>query len=74
MGTRKSLRTRWLVTTGAASGIGKGIAERCVREGMNVVLADIDEEELYHVSKHAETVLGRILIINYWREDNTIKC
>ena len=30
------------VITGAASGIGRGIAERCVSEGMKVVLADID--------------------------------
>ena len=31
------------VVTGAASGIGRGIAEHCVREGMPVVLADIEE-------------------------------
>lgn len=34
------------VITGAASGIGKGMAERCVREGMKVVLADVDEASL----------------------------
>jgi NAD(P)-dependent dehydrogenase (short-subunit alcohol dehydrogenase family) len=34
------------VITGAASGIGRGIAERCVGAGMKVVLADIDEAEL----------------------------
>lgn len=31
------------VITGTASGIGRGIAERCVRESMKVVLADIEE-------------------------------
>jgi NAD(P)-dependent dehydrogenase (short-subunit alcohol dehydrogenase family) len=34
------------VITGAASGIGRGIAERCVREGMKLVLADIDDANL----------------------------
>lgn len=34
------------VITGAASGIGRAIADRCVREGMKVVLADIEEKAL----------------------------
>ena len=34
------------VITGAASGIGRAIAERCVDEGMKVVLADIEVEAL----------------------------
>ena len=34
------------VITGGASGIGLGIACRCVEEGMNVVLADINEADL----------------------------
>lgn len=34
------------VVTGAASGIGRGIAERLGREGMRVVLADIEEAPL----------------------------
>lgn len=34
------------VITGAASGIGRGIAEKCVSEGMKVVLSDIDETAL----------------------------
>ncbi len=32
--------------TGAASGIGRAIAERCVNEGMKVVLADVEKESL----------------------------
>ena len=31
------------VITGAASGIGRGLAERFIQEGMRVVLADIEE-------------------------------
>ena len=34
------------VITGAASGIGKGLAERFAAEGMKVVLADVEEEPL----------------------------
>ena len=34
------------VITGGASGIGRASAERFVEEGMNVVLADRDEEVL----------------------------
>ena len=34
------------VITGAASGIGKGLAERFAAEGMKVVLADVEEESL----------------------------
>lgn len=34
------------VITGAASGIGRGLAERCAQEGMKIVLADIEEDPL----------------------------
>jgi NAD(P)-dependent dehydrogenase (short-subunit alcohol dehydrogenase family) len=34
------------VVTGAASGIGRSIAEHCARQGMKVVLADIEEPAL----------------------------
>jgi NAD(P)-dependent dehydrogenase (short-subunit alcohol dehydrogenase family) len=34
------------VITGAASGIGRALAERCAHEGMQVVLADVDVDAL----------------------------
>jgi NAD(P)-dependent dehydrogenase (short-subunit alcohol dehydrogenase family) len=34
------------VVTGAASGIGRALADRCASEGMKVVLADVDEQAL----------------------------
>jgi len=34
------------VVTGAASGIGRGLADRCVKEGMKVVLADVEGDPL----------------------------
>src|SRR5690348_11635505 len=39
-------RDRVAVITGAASGIGRALADRCVQEGMKVVLADIEEPAL----------------------------
>jgi NAD(P)-dependent dehydrogenase (short-subunit alcohol dehydrogenase family) len=45
----KDMNGRVAVITGAASGIGRALAERCVREGMKVVLADLDSEALAEV-------------------------
>ncbi|HVF68028.1 MAG TPA: SDR family NAD(P)-dependent oxidoreductase, partial [Pyrinomonadaceae bacterium] len=42
----KEFKGRVAVVTGAASGIGRGLAEACAREGMRVVLADVEETSL----------------------------
>ncbi len=42
----KAFKDRVAVITGAASGIGLAIAERCAQEGMKIVLADIEEDAL----------------------------
>ncbi len=42
----KEFKDRIAVVTGAASGIGLGMAERFLEAGMKVVLADVDEEKL----------------------------
>ena len=42
----KDFRDRVAVVTGAASGIGRGLAERFAAEGMKVVLADVEEDAL----------------------------
>ncbi|KQP15659.1 SDR family NAD(P)-dependent oxidoreductase [Pseudorhodoferax sp. Leaf265] len=39
-----------VIVTGAASGIGRGVAERFAQEGANVVLADIEEAKLQAVA------------------------
>lgn len=49
----KDLRERVAVITGAASGIGQSVAMACAKEGMRLVLADIDEENL-------EAVVGAV--------------
>jgi len=42
----KEFQGKIAVITGAASGIGYGIAKKCVNEGMKVVITDILEEKL----------------------------
>lgn len=44
------VRGKVAVVTGAASGIGRAMAERFVGEGMAVVLADIEEPTLAAVA------------------------
>ncbi|MDQ0495504.1 SDR family NAD(P)-dependent oxidoreductase [Paenibacillus brasilensis] len=47
----REFKDKIAVVTGAASGIGRAIADRCVNEGMKVVLADIEEEALLRAEK-----------------------
>ena len=58
----KEFRDRVAVVTGAASGIGRGMAERFAREGMKVVLADIEQAALdktvAEMREAGATVLG----------------
>jgi len=42
----KDFKDKVAVITGAASGIGLGIAKKAVKEGMKVIIADIEEEAL----------------------------
>ena len=53
---------RVAVVTGAASGIGRALADRCAAEGMHVVLADIEHAPLdlavSELRGHGHTVLG----------------
>ncbi len=57
----KEFKGKVAVITGAASGIGRGIAERCVSEGMNVVLADIDEADLAQAETELKAAGGTVL-------------
>ena len=54
----KKFKDKVAVVTGAASGIGRGIAERCVKEGMKVVLADINEKDLADAENELRTLGG----------------
>jgi NAD(P)-dependent dehydrogenase (short-subunit alcohol dehydrogenase family) len=51
----KEFRDKVAVITGAASGIGRGITDRCAQEGMKVVLADIEEPALTKVEQELKS-------------------
>jgi len=47
----KDFKGKVAVVTGAASGIGFGIAKKCIQEQMEVVMADIDIKRLRRIEK-----------------------
>lgn len=51
------------VITGAASGIGRAIAEKCVRLGIKVVLADVDEGPLADAGTEMKSIGGDVLCL-----------
>src|SRR2546423_9022177 len=59
----KDFQGKVAVVTGAASGIGRGLAEKCVREGMKVVLADVEEKVLNQASAELKALSGDVLAV-----------
>jgi NAD(P)-dependent dehydrogenase (short-subunit alcohol dehydrogenase family) len=59
----KEFKDRVAVITGAASGIGYGLAERCAKEGMKVVLADVEESALIKAEKNIKATGAATLAI-----------
>ena len=59
----KEFKDKVAVVTGAASGIGRAIAERCVNDGVKVVLADIDEENLAKAESELKAGGGTVLAV-----------
>lgn len=57
------LSNRVAVITGAASGIGKGIAQQLAKEGMKLVLADIEERSLAEVEKELRAAGAHTLAV-----------
>jgi len=61
----QEFRDRVAVVTGAASGMGRAMADRFAAEGMRVVLADVEEAPLAHAERvltdagHARVAGGR---------------
>jgi NAD(P)-dependent dehydrogenase (short-subunit alcohol dehydrogenase family) len=59
----KEFKGKVAVVTGAASGIGRGIAERCAREGMKVVLADIEKDALAQAEEEIKATGATVLAV-----------
>src|SRR5215468_8158559 len=59
----KDFKRRVAVITGAASGIGRALAERCAREGMKVVLADVEQGALAEVEAKLQADGGTALAV-----------
>lgn len=59
----QELRGRVAVVTGAASGIGLGLARRFAEEGMKVVLADIEQGALDHAAAELEGNGAEVLAV-----------
>jgi len=63
MVSMKEFKEKVAVITGAGSGIGLSIAERCSLEGMKVVLADIDKRFLRRATRKMEKLGASFLTI-----------
>jgi len=59
----KDFKDKVAVITGAASGIGRGVAERCAQEGMKVVLADVEKKSLTQTGKEIKSSGARVLTV-----------
>jgi len=59
----KDFRNKVAVITGAASGIGRALAEHSANAGMEVVLADVEEEALLRTEKEMRTAGATVLAV-----------
>ncbi|MFX0099584.1 MAG: SDR family NAD(P)-dependent oxidoreductase [Candidatus Hodarchaeota archaeon] len=59
----KEFKDKVIVITGAASGIGKGLAFKAASEGMKIVLADIEEKTLKRVDRRLKKIGADVLAV-----------
>jgi len=59
----KEFKDKVAVVTGAASGIGQGLAEHCAKEGMKVVISDIDEKRLRRLERKLKRKGAQVLSV-----------
>jgi NAD(P)-dependent dehydrogenase (short-subunit alcohol dehydrogenase family) len=59
----KEFKGKVAVVTGAASGIGKAICERAAREGMHVVMADVEQDMLRQSARDIEGLGADVLAV-----------
>ncbi|MBV9927327.1 MAG: SDR family NAD(P)-dependent oxidoreductase [Acidobacteria bacterium] len=59
----KEFKDKVAVVTGAASGIGRGLAEACAREGMKVALADVEAESLARAERELKEAGAEVISV-----------
>jgi NAD(P)-dependent dehydrogenase (short-subunit alcohol dehydrogenase family) len=59
----KDFQGKVAVVTGAASGIGHALAEACIKQGMKVVLADIEQGALTKAEEELKALGGETLAV-----------
>lgn len=59
----KQFKNKVAVITGAASGIGYAIAAQCVKEGMKVVLSDIEAQTLAQAKQRLQAKGGQVIAL-----------
>ena len=59
----RDFKNKVAVVTGAASGIGQGLAERCAKEGMKVVISDVDEKRLRRLERKLNREGAQVLSV-----------
>lgn len=59
----KEFKDKVAVITGAAGGIGRGFAEKCIQEGMKVVLADIETPSLEQTERELKAGGGDVIAV-----------
>lgn len=59
----KDFEDKVAVITGAASGIGQAIAEKCVQEGMRVVIADVEVKALSRTEEYLKEDGAQVLSV-----------
>jgi NADP-dependent 3-hydroxy acid dehydrogenase YdfG len=59
----KDLKDKVAVITGAASGIGQALAYQCGKEGMKVVISDIDEKRLRRTERKLKREGSDVLLV-----------
>jgi NAD(P)-dependent dehydrogenase (short-subunit alcohol dehydrogenase family) len=59
----KEFENKVAVITGAASGIGRGLAQRCAQEKMKLVLADIEEKALLAAQSEFKSAGAQVIAI-----------